>query len=566
VGRGLSRALPAAMALIALAVPPPAGAGQTDEGTAPRISFYLAPGPGPGQTSLVSGAAPFDLSREADPALLSAVQTIRADGAGLPPAAAESRPRPRLLRAWIEWGAFMAADTIQYWTSNSFPEDADFKVSFDDQIPRILFLDGVRFDSNQFSLNWSHILGGALYFQFGRTNHTSWLYATMMSVAGSTWWEVIGEPKEVIAINDQIITGLGGFALGEPWYQIANYLLHSPGWPERALAVLNPVLFVNRWLDRKDPAAKAYVQPGWHDFTLFSGARRLSTAGTATGTDLYLGFRAQLIGLPDYGRSGEVRRGLADTYFSEMTFDYATRGGHAEETRLFAKAVPWGLLDQKIGQNGRGHSLTLGLGSAFEFFKKRPLADYDAVPVPVKSDLGRLHLEEPRAFTDKLAILHIVGPVLDLTAFGRGVKFRTVIEGYADFALVNATALNDYSVTHSILGLKTTVFYYGYYYGFGGTGAASVTLDYKGFELRVRAELNAWGSADFLDRFDAEVTNNAHLTDSRVLYRGGLSWRLPSTPVRLFADLERVRRWGRLEEIRTLRVENKTYAGLAFTF
>jgi hypothetical protein len=551
VRRGLSPALAAALVLVALAGPVFADGQRPDDGTAQRVSFYLAPGSSsPAPSGAFDAAAP------------------PAPGQGTAPAdmAAAVRPRARRTRAWIEWGAYMIGDTLNYWASKSFPEDADFKLTFADQIPRILFLEGMRFDSNQFSLNWSHILGGALYYQFGRTNHASWLYAALMSVAGSTWWEVIGEPKEVISINDQIITGLGGFAVGEPWYQLANYFLHRPGWPERALAVLNPLLLMNRWLDRKDPAVKAYVQPGWHDFTLFAGARRLSTTGAAAGTDLYLGFRAELIGLPDYGRPGEVRRSLKDTYLAGMAFDYATQGGHAEETRFFAKAVPWGLFDQKIGEDGRGYSLTLGLGSSFELFKKRPLADYDAAPVPVRTDLGRLHLDEPRAFTDKLAILHIVGPVLDLTAFGRGVKLRTVLEGYADFALVNATALNDYSVGHPIAGLKTTVFYYGYYYGFGGTGAASVSLDFKGFELGGRAELNAWGSADFLDRFQAEVTNNAHLADTRFLFRGGLSWRVPGTPLKLFADLERVRRWGRLEEVRTVRVETKAYVGLAFTF
>ena len=476
------------------------------------------------------------------------------------------RPPAKLTRAWIEFGIFLAGVTIQYWTSGAFPEDRDYRLTLDDQILRIPFLDGVRFDSNQFSLNWSHILGGAMYYQFGRTNHTSWLYASMLAIVGSTWWEVVGEPKEVIAINDQIITGLGGFAVGEPYYQIGHYLIHQPAFLERALAVLNPVLAINHWMDRKDTATQEYVQPGWHDFSLFAGGRWLSSAGTTTGTELYLGFEARLIGLPDYGRPGEVRRNLKDTYVSEMIFDYATQGGHAEETRWYTKAVPWGLFDQKIGEDGRGYSLTLGLGSAFEYFKKRPLADYDANPVPVKTDLERLHLEEPRAFTDKLALLHIVGPVLDLTYFGRGVKVRTIVEGFLDFSLVNATALNDYSVDHPITGLTTTVFYYGYYYAFGATGAAGLRVDYKGFELHGWAELGTWGSADFRARFQDEITNNAHLVDTRILYRGGLRWKVPGIPLKVFADVERVRRWGRLEDVRSSRVETKAYAGLAFSF
>jgi hypothetical protein len=557
---GRFRFMAAALAVLSLAASPPAAAAADDPPAEAglRVQFSLVAPP------LTAGPGPLapEWGRPGpSAALLSPVWESPSQAA-----AAGRRPRANTSRAWAEWAGFLSIITVQYWTSGAFPEDADYGLNLDDQILRIPFMDGVRFDSNQFSLNWSHILGGGLYYQFGRTNRTSWLYAYMMSIAGSTWWEIIGEPKEVISINDQIITGLGGFAVGEPWYQIGNYLLHQHAFPERALAVLNPVLLINHWIDRRHPATEEYIQPGWHDFSLFVGARRLSAAGTAMGTDLYLGFEAKLIGLPEYGRPGEVRRSLKDTYVAEMAFDYATQGGHAEETRWFTKAVPWGLFDQKIGEDGRGYSLMLGLGAAFELFKKRPLADYDANPVPVNSGLENLHLEEPRNFTDKLAILHIVGPVLDLTTFGRGVKLRTVLEGYFDFALVNATAINDYSVDHPITGLTTTVFYYGYHYAFGGTGAASFRLDYKGFELRGRAELGTWGSANFRPRFPDQITNNAHLADTRILYRGGIGWKVPGIPLKVFADLERVRRWGRLEEVQSVRVETKAYTGLAFMF
>jgi hypothetical protein len=469
-------------------------------------------------------------------------------------------------RAWIEWATFSTASTVNYWASGAFPEDRDFRLSLGDQIDRVFFLEGWRFDSNQFSLNWSHILAGAIHYQFGRSNGLSWVYSWMMAVAGSTWWEVIGEPKEVIAINDQIMTGLGGFATGEPWYQIGHYLSHRSGLLLRALSFLNPAVEFNDWLDRGDAAAKEYVQPGWHDFSFFAGVRRISSAERESRTDAYFGLHARLLGLPEYGTAGEIRRGVKDPYFSEITFDYATRGGHAEETRLFTKAVTWGRFVQKIGAGGTGSGLILGIGSAFEFFKKRPLADYDANPVPVKTDLGRLRLEEPRNFTDKLAILHAAGPVLDWMIFRRDLRLWTVLEAYGDFALVNSCALNDYSRVHDIAGLKTTVFYYGYYYGFGGTISASARLDWKNFRAHGRAEFGVWGSADALDRFPNEVTNNVHLTDTRTRGLIGAGWTWPGTPFEFFAELEGVRRQGRLAEVRADRLETKAYAGLAFSF
>ncbi len=535
---------------------PAAAAASLSKETNARVAFSLAARPSRPDLR----AVPLGLSR---PWLLAGGRgTARLALA----ADAVSRPRAKKLRAWIEFGVFATAVTANYWMSNSFPEDRDFGLGLDSQVPRIFFFEGWRFDSNQFSLNWGHFPGGALYYEFGRANHLSWLYAWMMSVAGSTWWEVIGEPKEVISINDQFMTGLGGYASGEPWYQIGNFLCHQPSIILRGLSFLNPILKFNRWLERRDPAAKEYIQPGWHELNVFAGGRRLTSAGGEAETDAYFGFKARLLGLPEYGLPGEVRRAVNDTYFSELTLDYATRGGHAEETRFTTKAVTWGHLLQKIGDNHEGYCLVLGLGSAFELFKKRPLADYDATPVPVKTDLERLHLEEPRNFTDKLAILHLAGPVLDWTVFRRDLRLRTVVEAYFDFALVGSNAINDYSRIHDIVGLKTTVFYYGYYYGFGGTFAASTRLDYKNFRVRGLATFSGWGSADFLDRFQAEVTNNAHLSDTRARYLLGVGWKLPGAPLEVFADVEGVRRWGRLAEVRAHRRETKTYAGLAFGF
>jgi hypothetical protein len=433
------------------------------------------------------------------------------------------------------------------------------------QFKRVFLLEGWRFDSNQFSLNWAHILAGGVYYQFGRTNGLSWLSSWLMSLAGSTWWEVIGEPKEVIAINDQIMTGLGGFAVGEPWYQIGHFLSHERGLVPRALSFLNPAVKLNHWLDRRGP--EVYDRPGWHDFNLAAGMRRLSSGGArAAGTDAYFGFHARLLDLPEPASLGVTRDSLPDTYYAEIALDYATRDGHAEETRLMTRAVTLGRLIQKMDAAGRISSLSIGLGSAFELFKKRPVGSYDAVPVPVNSGLDALHLDEPRRFTDKLAILHVAGPVLDWIVRRGDLRLWTTIEAYGDFALVNALALNDYSLGHEIAGLKTTVFYYGYYYGFGGTASASARLDWIGFRLSAQASTSAWGSADVLDRFQSEITDNAHLSDARTRLSAGAGWRIPGTSIEVFADVERVERSGRLAETASRRVEKKLYAGLAFSF
>jgi len=502
---------------------------------------------------------------------------LSAAGAAGPPAAppsetSEVRPRKPRGRGWLELGGFMTYSAVSYWikyTKKGFIEDWQFKLNWHDQSHRFFTLQAWAFDSNNFKLNWTHTLAGGVYYQFARCNNFSWPAASLVALAGSFFWEYVVEWKEVIAINDQIMTGLGGYATGEPWYQIGRFLNHQRNPVLQALGFLNPIYEGNAWLDRHNPALRDYEPPGWHDLAVFAGARRLAAApGRETQTGVYFGFRARLLGLPEYGAPDDIRRSAKDTYFSEISLDYTVRDGRADETNFITKAVALGWLRQDIGPGRTGYSLTLGLGSAFQYFKKRPTAPYDANPVAVTpEDPGsNLDLSVPRSFTDKLAALHIAGPVLDWTLFRKDFTLRTTAEAYLDFALVNSFALNRYSELHDILGMKTTVLYYGYYYGFGGTAAGSFDLAWHGFRARGRASFGAWGSADFRDRFQYDVTNNAHLSDTRFDYLVGAGWKIPGLPAEAFVRYEGLARWGRVQDVSVHGLEKRLFAGLEFFY
>jgi hypothetical protein len=480
-----------------------------------------------------------------------------------------SKKRPG--RAWIELGVFLTYSTISYWTRAAFPEDWQFQLNLHDQINRVFLLHGWRFDSNNFRLNWTHSLAGGVYYQFARANHLSWISSWLTALAASTYWEAVVEWREVISLNDQITTALGAFSTGEPWYQIGHYLAHQSGVFSQALSFINPVVKFNHWLDRKQPGARDYAQPGWHDFALFLGARRLAGAGLPAETGLYFGFHTRLLGLPEYGKPGDFRRTLKDTYFSSISLDYTTRNGHADETNFSTGAVTWGYFRQKIDSGFGGYSLTVGLGSSFEYFKKRPFDIYDSDPVPVKQGYD-LHFERPRNFTDKLALVHLAGPVLDWTVFRPGLKLRTVAEAYFDFGLVNSYALNAYSELHhtppddTIEGMKTTVSYYGYYYAFGGTLSGRTNLEWGNFRAQALASFGAWRSVDVLDRFQNEITNNAHLDDNRSRTLLGAGWKLPRIPIELYVKYEGIHRWGRVLEARVQGLEKRLFAGVEFLF
>ncbi|MEN6312187.1 MAG: DUF3943 domain-containing protein, partial [Acidobacteriota bacterium] len=430
-----------------------------------------------------------------------------------------------------------------------FINDWQWEMNWHDQSYRFFTLGAWRFDSNSFTLNWSHSLAGAIYYQFGRANNLTWAQSLLMSVGASFWWEYCAEWREVISINDQIFTGYGGFVVGESLFQLTDYFSRQPGLVYGLLSFANPLIKINRWLDRKDPGSSYYVQPGWHDFRLFVGARTVTPKGPEARATAYFGFRTQIINPPDYGRPGEIDKIFKDTLVSEMSMDFAYRDGHADETNIFTRVVPWGRFRQSIDESGDGYSLILGIGSSLEYFKRRAV------------------LDAAGEWREKLAMLHLAGPVADWTIYRRGLKLRTVAAAYLDFSLVNGLAMNEYALTNDISGTKSTVRDFGYYYGLGGTFSGTSELEWRNFRIRGLLSFSAWGSLDFADRYGLPtMTNNAHLGDNRFRYALGAGWKVPGMPLELFATYEGVRRWGKVAEVRAHTLEERLFTGVAFTF
>jgi hypothetical protein len=329
---------------------------------------------------------------------------------------------------------------------------------------------------------------------------------------------------------------------------------------------------LNQFLDRKNQASRAYVRPGWASFVLSAGWWRTSETGRGTFNAGVVNFDTQLIRIPEYGRPGEIRKVLRDTSLSELAIgvvlrerrpgDDHLRGGRDEEVDLYARVVGLSWFRQSIDALGRGSSLSIGLGSALTYLRKRP-PTYDSRSAQVRLDPLPA---APTDFRDKMTVTHLFGPVLDWTLFGRRLKVRAVADAYADFALMNAIAFNAYSAVHPIEGMKATLSYYGYHYAYGASASGRVDVDWGGLWVRGLVSGHVWDSWEGLDRFEDELTNNVGALDTRtrVLLQAG--WRFGSFPVRAFAGLEGIRRWGRVGDVRAASRETRTFAGLSYLF
>jgi hypothetical protein len=478
-----------------------------------------------------------------------------------------SAPRKKKLRAGLEFGSLIVYSQVNYWIKYShFIEDWQYKLRWEDQKRRFFTFEANRFDSNDFGLNWRHSLAGMIYYEFARSNNLSWLQSTIFSVGGSLYWEYFVEWREVISINDNIMTGLGGVVLGESWFQLGRYFFNSSNPVSHLFSWLNPFMKINGWFDRKQmlPPYFHSHNPQVQDVYLFLGYRNSPTS-TSNGNagNLAVSLGSRIITASGYGIPGKIDERFTSPIYSQLDVDFMYHGNTREELAVTAKIVPLGRFIQNISEDNKGYSFYYGLGSAFYVYVKRPVVDYDAEKVSIDYPED-FHFENPREFRDKLGAVHIIGPVFDVAYFSRPWFFRLRTEGYLSFGMINAWALNKYSLDYPVQGMKTTLTYYGYYYALGPALESSAEIGYQNLRLDGFINYQYYRSLQGRDRFQDKILDDSVIRDSRWHSGLKLQYHIPRTDFSFVGAVEWVKRWGKIHEVEDSNLEKRYYLGLKF--
>jgi len=472
-------------------------------------------------------------------------------------------------RALLELAPLMAYAHINYYLTHKTQIESIYKYKFTcaDQSKRFFNSESWNFDANCFSLNWAHALSGALYYNLARTNNLNFFEANLFSIASSMYWEFIVEHRSDISINDHIFTPLGGFPLGEAWYQLGKYLNDKSGTINRILGFLNPLLKFNRFLDRKKyKGINSDQHPGWHEFRIFLGPQKSKIPTQKTNqNNLFGGLHTQIISIPDFGEPGRISKWVKDTLFSELYWDMSMAKKNIEEFNLYSRAVFLGYFKQDIDEYKNGYAYYLGLSSAFTLYKRKTVVHY--LPCNAKGRrVDEINLAEPRNFRDKISAIHVVGPLFDFSSFSRDFRLRLVLDAYLDFAMVNSFALNRYSESHDISGIKTALLLQGYYYALGTTLSSGINIYFRNFVFKGLLKYFAYSSIEGLDRFQDEVVDDFHITDSRLKTIFSLSYKLLWIPAELMVSYEGLSRRGNIKDTYHNELEKRFFLGLVFTF
>ncbi len=415
------------------------------------------------------------------------------------------RRRRHFGRAITEELAELTLGGVWYMAQKDFNKpDWFFKATFGGAVQKFTTFDLVRFDNNTFVFNqmW-HPLAGMGYYMFARTNNfgpgTSFLFA----VTGSTVWEYILELPEQVSINDQIVTSVGGTAIGEVVYNLGEYF-NSPysadELDQRILtAPFGSLRWIHNYLDRRNPSAPPVLRPHrrvyWPTFRLYAGAfHRGDSAAVSTPVLASVGLTTELAAMPGYQRPGQFDRYFDVGNFTRLDLD-TSFGEHGYDAfSLYAQAMMFGYYKQDISEEAhrrRGYSLALGEATSYQF------QDY------ADADVG-----------DQYAMAHLAGPALDFTMFSGPLRARLQVAGFADFATLHSLAFPQYAARYDTSGIRTDLTHKGYYFAYGATIRPRLTLYWGRLGLGAELQWGRYWGFNGRDRNQEQVTHEIDLEDS----------------------------------------------------
>jgi hypothetical protein len=445
----------------------------------------------------------------------------------------------RARAAFIQLGTLLALDAGWYeWQIELNKQDFDFARTFAGQWHRLASPAGYRFDDNDRYLNVGHAFMGATYYQIARANGGGLLTSTLFDIGASTAWEMGVEHREVVSVNDQIVTGLGGVSIGETLYRVSDVFARGkPTVRNRILMGLVSPMRLPAWLMGEAPhGSGTYDARGldgsvFHRFDLaLGGTAGVAAAATAPAADTAWVANgrldlevvaAPLAAVSDDGTETARRARLRGGEISRLVVDWAGTSQSMRAFDLTTRTTLFGRVDSRRDLRG-GAMRALGAASAFE-----------------------LAYNNAGGVDDFFTLAHLAGPSADLAWSRDRLALRAELSAYGDFAMVRPMAIGAGTVAQMVPGAKSELERFDYYYGWGGTAALRLEASYGAFRAGTSAEWNHVDSIEGLDRHQeayvsptgvphGAISDDSNLTDDRLKARAFVEAPVP------FADAVRV--------------------------
>ncbi|MCL1067663.1 DUF3943 domain-containing protein [Shewanella olleyana] len=445
------------------------------------------------------------------------------------------------------WGALAEVSTllvigeVLYLSSEESMEgDFDYEIEGDTGqyfVDRIVSNDSWKLDDNKVGMNWGHTYAGALYYQAFRNYNFNYYESLAGNFVASAVWEVFAEYKEVVSVNDQIVTTFGGAVLGESLLQLSEMLDSKQGWlPTTFASVFNPAKTIKGWFGYDNPQRfnREYAKD---KFNIYTGAiySTKQEADIAT-TSLILGLEASIDSV-----QGKFDGLSATPSQVELNMELGISNEGIEDWQMDSSVFLGGwtsgeniLLDSKNGLN----TWFLGPSMGLEY-----------------SSLGQDEEE------DFYAAINVIGLSAGSQWFVGDVNISIRGDLFADFSMVKPFATKNYRQNGGLFwGTKSVLWEGGYGYALGHTAKLKLEANYKELLLGVKFQSQRWDSIDD-NEFNRSSdwnpnVNDLDFKDARDRYETYLDVPLTDN-MNISIHHERIDRSGTLTGIENLAISNR---------
>ncbi len=373
--------------------------------------------------------------------------------------------------AVLELGAIFAVGTTWYLLGTEANQpDWRYDFSWSTFEKKLITHEAVDYDDNPLYLNLpGHAVAGAGYYLAARNNRSGVALALISAVGMSSLWELTTEYREIVAINDMIVTPAGGFAIGESLYQLSEFFLRSEPTPVNtsvARVLAGPSSFYP-WR-RQPQGARRWDADGWstdtwHHFSLYGGTSAVATeGGRVPFAGIALGGQARLVHRTGDGL-GRSARFIGRPLATRMRLEMMMRPDGLAAIEAYAHSTFLGAYGQSLEPRGadvQGWSGHLGLSTFYEHWERPPLQTRDQV-----------------------AMVSPLGPSAHVTLEYAGFRLLLEMDMHPVFGAVFSQGLWSNPGRDDVAALPPVLAKNGYYWSFGARGSTSAALRYAGAEL-----------------------------------------------------------------------------------
>lgn len=415
----------------------------------------------------------------------------------------ESPRKKNYLRTGIEIGVQLSAAMAIYYKNLVFNQ-VDFDYSLSSGLKgKLITGDAIKFDDNDKMSNYGHIYAGVMYYQTARSNGFNSLESAIITFASSAAWEFL-EYHEVFSINDQILTPVGGYVIGEATYQISCALVTKNSIGAKALGyTINPNLAMNHAMDAAFKGDRFSAQPDckkprWSDISVYIGLDKGQKAfEPSKNTDFIAGMNAMVVNIDNYDKVGSDGKLVFDTAMSKMLVEMNGNQGLID-LRVVAQVVMAAYHQKNLSKDEkgqlRGYDLILGIGSASTWH-----------------DRGGKELSPTEDF---YGTINILGATAHANVHYNGFNIKADFGLYGDFAMVKAYSLEPLKESRggSMDGQSSIMKRKGYYWGAGASALAAISVSKGRFEVGYVGQHSTATSINSRNRIEA--TNGDEFSDT----------------------------------------------------